>query len=290
MTNIIDGKNIASTIRTQLKQRIDEIKEQYNIVPKLSVVIVGDNPASMSYVKGKEKACMEVGIISDTIHLPESTTEEDLVTCIKRLNNDISVDGILVQLPLPKHIRESVIINTISPKKDVDGFTHINVGKMVVGEDCFIPCTPAGIIELIKSVGVETSGKHIVVVGRSNIVGKPLVNLLSSKTVNSTVTVCHTGTPDISKYTKEADIVIVATGRPNTLSGKMIKSGAIVIDVGVNRIPDETKTKGFRLVGDVDFDSCLEIASYITPVPGGVGPMTIAMLLKNTVISVENKI
>ena len=255
------------------------------IAPGLAVMLVGNNPASVSYVTAKEKACTEAGMYSREIRLPETTTEEELVKLVKDLNVDPAIHGILVQLPVPKHIRDKAVIDAIAPEKDVDGFTPINVGKMLIGEKCFLPCTPHGIIKLIEFSGMDIKGKHAVVVGRSNIVGKPVAVLLARKETNATVTLCHTGTPDIARFTKEADIVVVAAGRPNTVTGVMLKPGAVVIDVGVNRIPDDTKPKGFRLVGDADFDSCAKVAGAITPVPGGVGPMTITMLLWNTLKS-----
>lgn len=276
---IIDGKNIAAKIRHQLAEEIKLL----NIQPCLAVVLVGNNPASLSYVSGKEKACKEVGISTKQITFPDSISENQLIDCIKQLNDDSTVHGILVQLPLPKHIDSQNVIDAISTSKDVDGFTSINAGKLLQGKSCFLPCTPYGILKLLEYSNVEVNGKHIVVVGRSNIVGKPIANLLLQKEYNATVTICHTGTPDISIFTKQADIVVVATGKPNTIVGDMLKPSAVVIDVGVNRIEDATRSKGFRLVGDVDFESCKNVASMITPVPGGVGPMTIAMLLHNTV-------
>ena len=276
---LIDGKSIAVKIKQQLAEEI----KQLSIQPCLAVVLVGNNPASLSYVSGKEKACKEVGIITKQITFPDSISENQLIDCIKQLNDDSTVHGILVQLPLPKHIDSQNVIDTISTSKDVDGFTSINAGKLLQGKSCFLPCTPYGILKLLEYSNVEVNGKHVVVVGRSNIVGKPIANLLLQKEYNATVTICHTGTPNISIFTKHADIVIVATGKPNTVVGDMLKPGAVVIDVGVNRIEDTTKPKGFRLVGDVDFESCKNVASMITPVPGGVGPMTIAMLLHNTV-------
>jgi methylenetetrahydrofolate dehydrogenase (NADP+)/methenyltetrahydrofolate cyclohydrolase len=227
---------------------------------------------------------------SREIRLPAETTEEALVKLVKDLNADPAVHGILVQLPVPKHIRDKADIDAIAPEKDVDGFTPVNVGKMLIGERCFLPCTPHGIIKLIELAGMDIKGKHAVVIGRSNIVGKPVAVLLARKETNATVTLCHTGTPDIAKFTREADIVVVAAGRPNTLTGDMLKPGAVVIDVGVNRIPDATRPKGFRLVGDADFDSCAAVAGAITPVPGGVGPMTITMLLWNTLESARRTV
>jgi methylenetetrahydrofolate dehydrogenase (NADP+)/methenyltetrahydrofolate cyclohydrolase len=219
---------------------------------------------------------------SREIRLPETTTEAELVARVKRLNADPAIHGILVQLPVPKHIRDKAVIDAIAPEKDVDGFTPVNVGKMLIGEKCFLPCTPHGILKLIEFSGMDVKGKHAVVIGRSNIVGKPVAVLLARKETNATVTLCHTGTPDVASFTRTADIVVVAAGRPGTLTGDMLKPGAVVIDVGVNRIPDATRPKGFRLVGDADFESCAAVAGAITPVPGGVGPMTITMLLWNT--------
>ena len=238
------------------------------------MILVGENPASVSYVTAKEKACAEAGMYSREIRLPADTPEQMVIDTVKALNDDPVIHGILVQLPLPKGISEKKVIDTIAVEKDVDGFTPANVGKMLIGDTCFLPCTPHGIIKLIEVAGMEISGKHAVVIGRSNIVGKPVAALLARKgaNANATVTLCHTGTPDMSVHTKMADIVVVAAGRPNTLTGDMLKPGAVVIDVGVNRIPDATRPKGFRLVGDADFDSCAEVASAITPVPGGVGP------------------
>ena len=221
---------------------------------------------------------------------PESTTQEELLKIIKELNEDSTVHGILVQLPLPKHINEEKILLAINPEKDVDGFHPVNVGNLVIGKKAFLPCTPHGIIVLLQKMNIETSGKHAVVIGRSNIVGKPVAILLARKETNCTVTICHTGTKNLSEFTKNADIIIAASGHPNTVTADMVKEGAVVIDVGVNRIPDSSKKSGFRLTGDVDFDSIKEKASFITPVPGGVGPMTIAMLMKNTLEAAENRI
>ena len=275
---LIDGKELSSQLRKQIANEVSRLRFK----PGLAVVLVGDNPASISYVKGKEKACAEVGINTRQLNFKESVSEEELIECINMLNTDPTIHGILVQLPLPDHISTQRIVQQISIDKDVDGFTPENVGKMVLGEDCFLPCTPHGILKLLEFGKIDVAGKHVVVVGRSNIVGKPVAMLLSKKECNATVTICHTGTPDISKFTKEADIVVVAAGKPNTIVGSMLKDGAVVVDVGVNRIPDSSRPSGFKLVGDADFDSCKEIASAITPVPGGVGPMTITMLLWNT--------
>lgn len=283
---IIDGKQVAADIRAEVAQKVAALKKNGKNAC-LAVILVGENPASVSYVTGKQKALAEVGMQDRSVHLPENTTEEDLLKLIDQLNNDDTVHGILVQLPLPKHINEDKVIMAISPEKDVDGFHPVNVGNMMIGRPGFLPCTPHGIIVLLQRMGIETSGKHAVVIGRSNIVGKPVSVLLAQKSVNCTVTLCHTGTKNLPEITKQADIVVVASGHPHTLTGDMIKQGAVVIDVGVNRIPDSSKKSGFRLVGDCDFDDLKEKASFITPVPGGVGPMTIAMLMVNTLESAE---
>ena len=283
---IIDGKQVAADIRAEVAQKVAALKKNGKNAC-LAVILVGENPASVSYVTGKQKALAEVGMQDRSVHLPENTTEQDLLKLIDQLNNDDTVHGILVQLPLPKHINEDKVIMAISPEKDVDGFHPVNVGNMMIGRPGFLPCTPHGIIVLLQRMGIETSGKHAVVIGRSNIVGKPVSVLLAQKSVNCTVTLCHTGTKNLPEITKQADIVVVASGHPHTLTGDMIKQGAVVIDVGVNRIPDSSKKSGFRLVGDCDFDDLKEKASFITPVPGGVGPMTIAMLMVNTLESAE---
>lgn len=284
---IIDGKELARRLRAEIAAGAAELKARTGSVPGLAVILVGDNPASVSYVTAKEKACGEAGMLSREIRLPAETTEAELLERIRELNADPAIHGILVQLPLPRHIREKAVIDAIAPEKDVDGFTPVNVGRMLIGEPCFLPCTPHGIIKLIEFGGMDLAGKHVVVIGRSNIVGKPVAALLARKETNATVTLCHTGTPDIAAFTRQADAVVVATGRPGTLTGDMLKPGAVVIDVGVNRVPDPSKPKGFRLVGDADFASCAAVASAITPVPGGVGPMTITMLLWNTLESAK---
>lgn len=284
-SKIIDGKQLASNLRAEIAEGVSRLKAEKGVVPGLAVILVGDNPASVSYVTAKEKACKEAGMLSREIRLPAETTEAELVALVRELNADPAIHGILVQLPVPKHISEKAVIDAIAPEKDVDGFTPVNVGRMMIGEECFLPCTPHGIIKLIEFAGMDIRGRHAVVIGRSNIVGKPVAALLARRETNATVTLCHTGTPDISHFTKDADIVVVAAGHPNTLTGDMLKPGAVVIDVGVNRIPDATRPKGFRLVGDADFDSCSAVAGAITPVPGGVGPMTITMLLWNTLES-----
>ena len=282
---LIDGKQLAQNLRGEIAAGVERLKAEKGVTPGLAVILVGDNPASVSYVTAKEKACAEAGMLSREIRLPAETTEADLVALVGELNDDPAIHGILVQLPVPKHISDKAVIDAIAPEKDVDGFTPVNVGRMLIGERCFLPCTPHGIIKLIEFSGMDLAGKHAVVIGRSKIVGKPVAALLSRKETNATVTLCHTGTPDVGKFTREADVVVVAAGRPNTLTGDMLKPGAVVIDVGVNRVPDATKPKGFRLVGDADFESCAKVAGAITPVPGGVGPMTITMLLWNTLES-----
>lgn len=284
---IIDGKQIALDVRAGVAEKVAELKKK-GVTPCLAVILVGENPASVSYVTGKRKALAEAGMLDRSEVLPEDVTEEALLALIKKLNEDPSVHGILVQLPLPKHIDEDKVIMAISPEKDVDGFHPVNVGKLVIGKKAFLPCTPHGIIVLLQRMGIETSGKHAVVIGRSNIVGKPVSILLARKETNCTVTICHTGTKNMAEITRQADILVAAAGRPDTVTADMVKEGAVVIDVGVNRIPDSTKKSGFRLVGDCRFDEIKEKASFITPVPGGVGPMTIAMLIYNTLEAAEN--
>lgn len=284
---IINGKEIAADVRAEVAEKVSELKEK-GVFPCLAVILVGENPASVSYVTGKQKALAEVGMIDRSVHLPESTSEEELLELVSKLNNDDSVHGILVQLPLPSHINEEKVLLAIDPKKDVDGFHPINVGNLVIGKKAYLPCTPHGIIVLLKKMGIETNGKRAVVIGRSNIVGKPVSLLLSRKETNCTVTMCHTGTKNMAEITCQADIIVVASGHPHTLTVDMVKDGVVIIDVGVNRIPDATKKSGFRLIGDCDFDELKEKASFITPVPGGVGPMTIAMLMYNTLEAAQN--
>lgn len=285
---IIDGRATAEKIHLQLAGEVKLLAEK-KCCPRLEVVLVGEDPASRVYVGMKQKACEKVGIISTTTRMPAETTQEKLLALVQQFNNDDSVHGILVQLPLPKHISEETIIEAISPEKDVDGFHPVNTGRMVAGQDCFLPCTPAGMQELLKAYNFDPKGKHVVVVGRSNIVGKPFAMMMMQKKewANATVTVCHTGSGDLRPYTTQADILIAAAGRPKVITGDMIKPGAVVIDVGVNRVDDASAKRGYRLVGDVDFDAAVKVASAITPVPGGVGPMTIAMLMKNTVDSAK---
>ncbi len=270
---VISGKDVANRMRSELKDKVSKFIEEKNIVPNLAVILVGENPASVSYVTGKQKGCEQTNMKSTMIRMPIETTEQDLLNAVKKLNNDETVHGILVQLPLPKHINENKIIDTISVEKDVDGFSPINVGKMVLNEDCFLPCTPAGIIKLIKETNIDMTGKHAVIIGRSNIVGKPVTHLLLRE--NATVTVCHSRTKNLSEFTRNADILVAAIGKAKFVTKDMIKPGAVVIDVGVNRVDS-------KLYGDVDYENVLDVASYITPVPGGVGPMTITMLLENT--------
>ncbi len=284
---IIDGKAVAAEVKADVAEKVRKLNEK-GVEPCLAVVLVGNNPASVSYVTGKRKALAEAGMVDRSIELPESISEVELLSEIDRLNKDPLVHGILVQLPLPKHISEEKITNAIVPEKDVDGFHPVSMGNLLSGKKGFIPCTPHGILVLLEKAGIETNGKRAVVIGRSNIVGKPMAVLLSRKEYNATVTLCHTGTKDMAEITRQADIVVVASGHPGTLTADMVKDGAAVIDVGVNRIPDSSKKSGFRLVGDADFESIKEKASFITPVPGGVGPMTIAMLIYNTLEAAEN--
>jgi methylenetetrahydrofolate dehydrogenase (NADP+)/methenyltetrahydrofolate cyclohydrolase len=281
---IIDGKKLGGKIRADAQGRAAALREK-GVIPCLAVVLAGENPASLSYVAGKEKALAEAGMEGRDIRLPENVSEAERLSLIAELNNDPQVHGILVQLPLPKHINESRVIATIDPAKDVDGFHPVSVGNMVLGRPGFLPCTPHGVLALLKETG-PLSGAHAVVVGRSNIVGKPLANLLARRDVNATVTICHTGTTDLARHTLQADILIAAAGKPALITQDMVRPGATVIDVGVNRLPDPSKKSGFRLAGDVD-SAVAEKAAYLTPVPGGVGPMTIAMLMQNVVQAAE---
>lgn len=278
MAKIIDGKKISAEIRQEIAQDVRRMKEA-GIVPGLAVIIVGEDPASQIYVRNKGRACEEVGIHSEIIRLPEQTVQQELLSQIAELNARDDIHGILVQLPLPRHIDEGAVIAAISPDKDVDAFSEVNVGKIMIGNSRFLPCTPAGVMELLKRSGIETEGKRAVVIGRSNIVGKPQAMLLLH--ANATVTICHSRTRDLAELCREADILVVAIGRANFITAEMVKPGAAVIDVGMNRLPDG------KLAGDVDFAGVSEVAGYLTPVPGGVGPMTITMLLKNTVTAAE---
>jgi methylenetetrahydrofolate dehydrogenase (NADP+)/methenyltetrahydrofolate cyclohydrolase len=287
---IIDGKTIAQEIRENVKQRTTALKAR-NITPRLAVILVGEDPASLSYVAGKEKALAEAGMDGRDIRLPADVTENALLDIIADLNADASVHGILVQLPLPRTIREALIIEAVAPQKDVDGFHPVSVGSMVLGRKGFLPCTPNGVLYMLKELerkfAVPLNGSHAVIVGRSNIVGRPLALLLSQKSVNATVTICHTGTRNLAEMTRQADILIAAAGKPALITSDMVKNGAVVIDVGVNRVPDASAKRGYRLCGDVDFDPVAEKAAFITRVPGGVGPMTIAMLLRNVADAAE---
>jgi 5,10-methylene-tetrahydrofolate dehydrogenase/Methenyl tetrahydrofolate cyclohydrolase len=283
---IIDGKQIAADVRADVAERTARLKAG-GVTPCLAVILVGDDPASVSYVTGKQKALAEAGMADRSVRLPENTSEAELLALVGTLNADPSVHGILVQLPLPRHIDENKVLLALDPAKDVDGFHPVNVGNLVVGQPAPLPCTPHGIIVLLQKMNIRTDGANAVVIGRSNIVGKPVALLLARRECNATVTLCHTGTRNLAEVTRQADILVVAAGRVHTVTADMVKPGAAVIDVGVNRIPDAAKKSGFRLVGDVDFEAVRERASYITPVPGGVGPMTIAMLMVNTLEAAE---
>jgi methylenetetrahydrofolate dehydrogenase (NADP+)/methenyltetrahydrofolate cyclohydrolase len=286
---LIDGNAIAKSIREEVADEVAKLVAR-GIKPGLAVVLVGEDPASEVYVRNKGRSSDEVGMHSVTINMPATTTQEELLAQVKRLNEDEAIHGILVQMPLPKHLDADIVIRSIRPEKDVDGFHPVNVGKSLIGDrDGFVPCTPAGVQEMLARSGTETKGKECVIVGRSNIVGKPMMALMvqNGPNANATVTVCHSATRDLKEHTLRADILIVAAGKAKMVTGDMVKEGAVVIDVGINRIVDPSTKSGFRLVGDVDFASARERASKITPVPGGVGPMTIAMLLKNTVRAAE---
>ncbi len=280
MANIIDGKAISAQIREEIAEKVKLYNEKTGLRPGLAVIIVGENPASQVYVRNKKKACEQVGFNSWVYEMPESMTQDELNALIDKLNGDPGVHGILVQLPLPKHLDEEEVILRIKPEKDVDAFHPYNVGRITIGDPQFLPCTPAGIMELLKRSNIEISGKECVVIGRSNIVGKPMALLLLAE--NGTVTVCHSKTKDLKEVCRRADILVVAIGRTDFITADMVKEGAVVIDVGMNRNADG------KLTGDVDFASVSEVASYITPVPGGVGPMTITMLLQNTLTAAEN--
>ncbi|MBX3728864.1 MAG: bifunctional methylenetetrahydrofolate dehydrogenase/methenyltetrahydrofolate cyclohydrolase FolD [Candidatus Sumerlaeia bacterium] len=288
---LIDGKAIAATIRADIARQVAERQAVLRRPPGLAVVLIGDDPASHSYVRSKTQACQEAGFVSIQIDRPAQTTQQELLDIVDGLNANPVVDGILVQLPLPRHIDPDAVIERIAPDKDVDGFHPVNVGRLALGQSGFVPCTPKGIIELLVRSQVPTRGALAVVVGRSNIVGKPVAQLLMRKGPggDATVVVCHTGTRDLAAMTRQADILIAAAGQPETIDGSMLKPGAVVIDVGVNRIADASRARGWRLVGDVAFDSARQVAARITPVPGGVGPMTIAMLLQNTLESAQRR-
>ena len=286
---LIDGRQIAGTIKEEVRSGTERLWRERGVRPGLGFILVGDNAASQSYVRSKGKACGELGFYSVTEQLPGTTPEEDLLGLIRAWNADPALHGILVQLPLPKHINEQRLIEAIDPRKDVDGFHPVNVGRLVIGLECLKPCTPAGIQEMLVRSGHDPKGKHVVVVGRSNIVGKPVANILLQKAAgaNAVVTVAHTGAQNIARYTRDADVVIAAIGKAESITGDMLKPGCVVIDVGINRIPDPSTKTGSRMVGDVHFPSASAVASAISPVPGGVGPMTIAMLMRNTLLAAE---
>lgn len=279
MAKIMSGKDCSAAVRENIKSEVLKLIEERGVTPSLTVIIVGNNPASEVYVRNKHKACSEVGMRSDIIRLSETVTEVELLNTIDKLNADDTVHGILVQLPLPSHINEDAVVNRILPSKDVDAFHPVNIGKVMTGKFSFLPCTPAGVMEMLKFYGISVEGKNCVIIGRSNIVGKPQAMLMLKE--NATVTICHSKTKNLSELTKKADIIVAAVGRPNFVDAKMVSPGAVVIDVGINRGEDG------KLCGDVDFESVKAVASYITPVPGGVGPMTITMLLKNTLTAAE---
>jgi methylenetetrahydrofolate dehydrogenase (NADP+) / methenyltetrahydrofolate cyclohydrolase len=287
--HIIDGKAIAAEIRAEVAERVRRLKEERGVMPAQAFVLVGDNPASMSYVRGKGQACEEAGILSQTIHLPESTSEAELLELIAKLNADPKVHGFIVQLPLPPHIDEQRATAAIEPEKDVDGLHPMNVGRLFKGDPYLLPCTPAGVVEMLIRSGYPPDGKHVVICGRSNLVGRPLAAILIQKRkgANATVTICHTGTKDLAYHTRQADILVAAMGRPRAITADMVREGTVVIDVGINRVEDASRKAGYRLVGDVDFEAVAEKAAAISPVPGGVGPMTVAMLLTNTLKAAE---
>lgn len=287
LASIIDGKAIAAAVRQDVAADVSEWTSAGNRPPYLSVVLVGDNPASASYVRGKTRAAADVGIESDTVTPPVDVSETELLSLVHRLNEDPAVDGILVQLPLPAHIDEHKVIQAINPDKDVDGFHPVSVGRMWLNQPGFTPATPAGILEMLRRTNIEVSGRHVVILGRSNIVGKPMAGLLVQKGIDATVTICHSRTRDLASFTRQADILIAAIGVAEFVKADMVRDGAVVIDVGMNRVDDPARERGYRLTGDVDFDAVSQKASHITPVPGGVGPMTIAMLLKNTLAAAK---
>jgi methylenetetrahydrofolate dehydrogenase (NADP+)/methenyltetrahydrofolate cyclohydrolase len=289
--HLLDGKAVAAEMRQEIKVETVRLTEA-GMRPGLGVILVGDDPASRSYVSAKEKACEEAGILSREVKLPASASKTEILAEVAKMNVAEDIHGILVQLPLPDSSIEEEVLNTILPEKDVDGFHPVSVGRMMLGLPTFLPCTPHGILHLLKRSGYEVKGKHVVVVGRSNIVGRPLINLLSQKSElgNATVTVCHTGTPDIGAFTRQADIVVAAVGRPNVITADMVKEDSVIVDVGVNRVEDASRPRGYRLVGDCDFEAMLPKVEAITPVPGGVGPMTITLLLYNTLESARRKL
>ncbi|PEN12802.1 bifunctional methylenetetrahydrofolate dehydrogenase/methenyltetrahydrofolate cyclohydrolase FolD [Longibacter salinarum] len=282
MAQILNGKELAQSVRNDVAAEVQAWTDSGQRPPCLRVVLIGSNPASEAYVRGKEKDAREAGIDSETLRFDDDISEADLLGVVDRLNTDPSVDGILVQLPLPDHIDDRSVIDAIDPEKDVDGFHPENLGRLLIGAPSFIPATPFGIVEMLKRSKIETEGMRAVIVGRSNIVGKPLAALLMQRDINATVTVCHSRTRNLAAHTREADLLVAAVGRANFITADMVKEGAVVVDVGINRVDDESRDKGYRLAGDIDFEGVREKASWITPVPGGVGLMTRAMLLKNT--------
>ena len=290
MNKIIDGKAISDQIKKEIAAEVANMIDHGMNAPHLAAVIVGEDGASQTYVASKEKACHSVGMTSSVYRLPARTTEEELLKTVEFLNNDPEIDGYIIQLPLPKHINEDRVIAAINPAKDVDGFTSINVGRLQLGQPCFVPATPNGIMELIKRSGIETVGENVVVLGRSNIVGTPMAVLMSRKGIDATVTMCHSKTKDIASITRQADIIVVAIGKPGFLTADMVKPGAVVIDVGIHRIEDPNSPKGYKIIGDVDYDEVFKVASKITPVPGGVGPMTIVSLLQNTLKAAKGEV
>ena len=292
MAKILDGTATAQEIRAEVAQGVAELQRKYGVTPGLAAVLVGDDPGSAIYVRNKGRACQEAGIYSETFHLPESTSQEELLQLVERLNSDSKFHGILVQLPLPKHIDEGTVLRAVNPEKDVDAIHPVNVGALTQGNAHFVPCTPGGIQQILLRNGYDPGGKHVVVCGRSNIVGKPLAMLLMQKKAgaNATVTVCHTGSRDLGELTRQADILVAAMGHPRAITADMVKEGAVVVDVGINRIPDPTRKTGYRLEGDVDFEAAARKVEAITPVPGGVGPMTIALLLVNTLTAAQTSV
>lgn len=286
---ILDGEALARQLRAELAQEVARLQAEHGLVPGLAVVLVGDDPASMSYVRGKRKAATEVGMRSQESRFAADLAQADLVAEVERLNADAAVHGILVQLPLPKGLDEEAALNAVDPGKDVDGLHPVSLGRLLRGQEGFLPCTPHGVKQILMRSGVDVGGKHVVMVGRSALVGRPLANILTQKApgANATVTLCHTGTTDLAAHTRRADVLVVAAGRVNTITADMVKPGAVVIDVGVNQVVDPSRKRGYRLVGDVDFEAVKEVASAITPVPGGVGPWTITMLLYNTVLAAK---
>ena len=289
---VLDGRAVAAQVRAEVAQRAHRLRERTGVTPGLAFVLVGDNPSSLSYVRSKGEAAQEAGIHSITLHLPGDTSQDEVIARVRELNADPAFHAILVQLPLPPHISESAVIEAIAPEKDVDGVTAVNMGRLLRGEPCPQPCTPRGVVELLVRSGYRPEGKHVVIVGRSNIVGKPLAAILVQKRegANATVTVCHTGTPDLARFTRQADILIAAMGSAHAITADMVRPGAVVVDVGNNWLPDPTRKSGRRLVGDVDYEAVRQVAAAITPVPGGVGPMTVAMVLMNTVELAERQL